>query len=394
MLRADDESRDTMGGGTLSKALYGAVLWCCVSMAAAACKRERGPAGPGRTAAAKSPQAAKKGLAAGWPALSRALRAVIEDCDVTDYGVARNCRSDADQELAKQEQTAGVRQSLMTYCQAQEDDNFLIRALALGRLNRLAFYQTLREEGDASVLRCLMRVLEGATQREHARTLVRAAAFVATALRREEPILRFIAAAHPLEVRVAGYESLWANGRLRLLDYLVRRLENRREPPVRQAILRGFDYGGRLEEQEKDKVCAVLDRFLGDEEVAVAGTAVSTAATACPEQGDRILAAAEASLARGKLDVGHVRAIHGLNGAESPRASAVQRKKSVAFLAGVVESMKVKDTTRALGLRYLAELDRKAALPLARKHQEDASLWVRESAEAILERKSSRRGRH
>jgi hypothetical protein len=350
-----------------------------LTLALGACRR-------GQVTPARRDAAPVATPAAPPPELARAAQAALKACEVTDYGSLRRCKPEVERALATAEQQVGTQQCLRLYCRAMEDKDHRLRALAAGRLSRFAFYKTMQEAGDEPALACLLDVLPRVRPAHLARPVSRAATHLATALHKEEALLKLLQTASP-EVKAAAYEALWANGRLRLIDRIAALIQQERVPSLRAALVMGFAYGGRLEEPEQRRVCALLATLLTDSETRVASSAAVRVAELCPDRNDTLLRAAEALVQQRRFDLAYVGALRGLNGFFSPSSTPEQRKRSVALLTSLVAEERFADSVRAAALRGLAALDRAAGLKLAKRHAKAAEAELRAAADAVTRRK-------
>jgi hypothetical protein len=358
-------------------------LWfLAFAIASPACTKDR----RGEAPAARPAAVGSTANASGEQLLLQAARAVLKECEVTDYGFVRACKGEVDRSLQRAEKSVGVRRTLHVYCRAMDDADHRLRALAAARVGRSAFYKTMQEEADEAVLGCLLDVVPRVRPVHLARPLTRAATYMATALKRDEAIRKLLDGAS-LEVRSTGYEALWANGRLRLLEPLAAALQRDRPLELRLAVVIGFAHGGRLEPAERDKVCALLAPLMTDAEVRVAGPAAARVAELCPEHKDRVLQAAEEMVRQGRFDLAYVTAVRGANGFYSTSSTPEQQKRSAALLATAAQSAALPDRVRASALRNLLPLDRGGAQRLAKQRRQDSSPLVRAAAEEILRRK-------
>jgi hypothetical protein len=349
------------------------------TLALGACRRGQvAPTPRDATPAARRP-------AAPPPELAQAAQAALKACEVTDYGSLRRCKPEVERALAAAEQRVGASQSLRLYCLAMGDKDHRLRALAAGRLSRFAFYKTMQEAGDEATLACLLDVLPRVRPAHLARPVARAATHLATALRKEEALLKLLEAATP-EVKATAYEALWANGRLRLIDRLEALIKKERAPELRTALVMGFAYGGRLEEPEQKRVCVLLASLLTDAETRVASSAAVRGAELCPELKDPLLQAAEALVQQRRFDLAYVSALRGLNGFFTASSTPEQRRRSVALLSSIVAEERFADPVRAASLRTLAALDRAAGLKLAKQHAKAGGVQLHAAASAVTRR--------
>jgi hypothetical protein len=363
-----------------------ALLLAALLPSGAGCRKEQRPGAPPPSAPAA--KAVKRGLDAASPALAKAARAAVLDCDVSELGLLRSCRgAELEAELAKQEGVVGARAALAAYCRALSDEDHRIRALASARIARFAFAQTLREQGDASLLSCLLEALPRARPGLLARPLARAAALLAPREKREAALLAALRTHPTPEVQVAGYEALYAGGRLRLLPTIRKLLAEQKDPRLRVALLSGLGAAGRLEGEERDRVCALLEESLREKEASLAAVAAGSLALACEGGGEKVLAAAEARLEARTLDAGYLRAVRSVAGLLLPRASTPTRQRALALLGRAAESEGLVDAVRAAALLELALLERRAAQKLARKLGAKASPELAAAAATVLEKK-------
>jgi len=312
---------------------------------------------------AKQPPA--KGIDRGDPALARAARAAIAGCPAVKDSL-QPCPGAALDELTSREQALGPRGALLTYCLGLDEAGPL-QDLALARLQRLSFPRSARQ-ADEQVLTCLVDNLRRRGEDARFSLLARPAVLVATSLRREEAVLELLSRSRSLPSREAGYQALWAGGRLRVIDRLVGLLRSERTPAVRVAILTGLTDGGRWEPAEEQRLCPVLASLLKDKDAVVAETSAQVLAGLCPAQAELLLEDTDRLVEEGALTLARLRALRALIGFSTRRATAAQRKRLAGILARLVESS-LTGPIRGGALTLLAEIDAKSGTKLARKHR-------------------------
>lgn len=353
-------------------------LAALLSLAGTACSKEQ-PQKPD----VGVPRGAR-GLAAGDPQLVQAMRAVLERCQVSsETGRINRCPDDEDGQLRKQEHTAGIGVVLSTYCHGLVEKDPRVRALCASGLSRLAYHRVVAR--DPKLLACMTGVLDGLEDQRVARPLARAAAYLATALRRETELLAILRRSELVEVKEAGYGALWANGRLRVFDALSKVIGDPELPlSVRVAAINGFDVGGPLQVHEQHRVCGLVAPLLTAEELELAGAAARCAAESCPDLKDRVLDAAEALGKKGTLNPDYVSAVRAVDSVPY-RANPEQRQRILALLTSVVDDERFTSATRGAALSKVGWIDRNLAVTLARKHRSTAEGALRQTAEWLLE---------
>jgi hypothetical protein len=374
---------------TRKLALLSLPLAACLSLAGAGagCKKEAKVEPEPEKKAAARPASAKKGITAGNPELAKAVQNVIDNCEVSDYGYARNCREDADKALKKQESAVGVEEALATYCYALSDKNHLIQALAATQINRLSFSKRIKESANEEILSCLMGVLSETKRERVARPVVRAATYMATALKKEEQIIKFLESTQMKAVKSSGYGALWANGRMRVFDTLAEVIKGKGDAVIRISAINGFALGGRLESQEAAKVCELVSPLMTADEVRLAAAAANRVANSCPEMKDKVLDSAEEMIKKGKFDMTYTSAVRNIDGFFKNQATPAQKKRAVSLLTTVVDDNKLTDITRSSALRKVGWLDRPAGRKLARKYEKSDSNYLRRAAAFVLKKK-------
>ena len=333
------------------------------------------------------PEPAKTGLEAGNPELAKAIKTVIEKCEVSDFGFARNCKEDADKALKKQEGIAGVKESLNTYCYGLSDPNHLVQALAANQINRLSFSRHIKENADEKVLACMMGVLNETKKERVATTVVRAATYMATALNKDAEIIKYIEGTEQKSVKAAGYGSLWANGRMRVFDTLAKVIKEGTDEVIRVSAINGFALGDRLSKDEEAKICELVSPLMTVDDVHVAASAASRVANSCPDLKDKVLDAAEEMIKKGKFDMSYTSAVRNVDGFFNNKATPAQKKRAVDLLTKVVEDNKFNDITRSSALRKIGWLDKDGGKKLAKKLAKSDSNFIRRAAEFVLNQK-------
>jgi HEAT repeat protein len=334
------------------------------------------------------PEPKKQGLEAGNPELAKAIKDVIDKCEVSDFGWARNCKENADKELEKQQKVVGVKEALSTFCYALSDKNHLVKALAANQINRLAFSKRMKENADEKVLACLMDVLATTKVERQARPVVRAATYMATALKKETEIIKYLESTTMKQVKAAGYGSLWANGRMQVFETLAKVIKDEGDPMIRVSAINGFALGGRLEKDEAAKICELVSPLMSNEELRVASAAANRVANSCPDMKDKVLDAADELIKAGKFNTSYVSAVRNVDGFFNNKASPAQKKRAVALLVKVLKDNKFNDITRSSALRKIAWLDKKEGAKLAKKMAKSDSNFIRRAAEWVLKTKA------
>ena len=333
------------------------------------------------------PEPTAKGIAAGNAELAKAVQTVIDKCEVSDFGYARNCKEDADKGLKKQEKIVGVKEAMTTYCYALSDKNHLIQALAATQINRLAFSRRMKENADEKVLACLMGVLNETKKERVAQTVVRAATYMATALKKEADIIKYLEGTDMKGVKSAGYGSLWANGRMAVFDTLAKAIKDETDPQIRVSAINSFALGGRLAKDEVAKVCELVAPLMEVEEIRVAAAAASRVANSCPDMKDKVLDAADNMIKKGKFDMSYASAVRNVDGFFNNKATPAQKKRAVELLVKVVEDKKFSDITRSSALRKIAWLDKVVGKKMAKKMVKSDSNFIRRAAEFVMKKK-------
>lgn len=315
------------------------------------------------------------------PALTRLSHEALKQCKVTRFGV-RRCAGDVLARLSARERMLGASASLMTYCLAQGDEDPRSRALAATRIDQLAQPGPLAGTTDRAVLDCLMGALTRPSPLETVAALIRAAAYVATAQRQEKELLAHLETGTSGTVRSAGYGSLWANGRLRVLGHLERLLRQRKNLTLKVDVVRGFALGKPWNAAEQKRLCALLTPLMTGDQASLAGAAAERVASGCGQAtGGKVLGAAEAMLKRGVLNLSYVNAVGVLN---RPSMPGEQRARLTILLTRVVTGA-YPALVRSTALRNLHQLNAEAGRLLARRHRLDNSHLVASTARRILD---------
>lgn len=362
-----------------------------LTLAVGGCKKEQKPADTADKAPPpKKVEKPKTGLEAGNPVLVEAVKTVMEKCEVSDFGYLRpnKCKDNADKELRKTEKEVGVKESVMTYCLALTDENHLIQALAAAQMNLLAYSRAMRENADEKILKCLIKVLTETKKARVARPVARTATYVATALKKHEQIIKVLEDSELREVKAAGYGAMWANGRMDVFETLAKKIKEDKDVTIRVASINSFREGGRLNDEEKKQVCALIEPLMTDEELRVAGAAATRIANSCPEMRDKVLVAAEAMVKKGKFDTGYVSAVGSVHGFFGNKATNAQKRRIVTILTKVLKDAKQTDLTRSSALRKIAWVDKKIGQRLAKRYSKSDSTFIRRASEWILKSKT------
>lgn len=364
-----------------------ALFLLVVLVLGAGCSKKRSqpaakPAAPAASGAQAGPVhgAGATALAVASSLLESLARKVLEDCTVSPYGVVRQCEGGILQRLSAREKSVGHKTALMTYCRAMSDPDALVRALAASRISLLSSPAQLARAANPRLLTCLLGTLARTKKSELARPLAQAAAYTATALKREAELINILDASGKEGLRAAGYGALWANGRQRVLARLKPVITEGESLPVRIAAIKGFSVGAPLSKEERLEVCTLLSPLLQERLMAVAAATVLFMSNHCPLMADEILQAASARQETSTLDLSTINAIHSLS---SRTLSTKQRQVVVQIYSSVANGAYV-PLVRSSALRNLHDLSPEAGRKLANILQYDSAHFVATTARKIL----------
>lgn len=334
-----------------------------------------------------SPAIEPPGSAAGHLKLMAALRAVLAGCKVDSYGLAKHCSASETEELRELERRLAARDTMLVLCTALGDKNKKMRLLAAVELNDFTYP---KGDGfpsvDEEALRCLIHALESQPHPNIARPVVRAATFVATAIGKEDDVLALVPKLTDPRVRAAVYQTLWANGRLRVLPTLENLLSKERNAATRRRIVEGFDIGGPLSAEEQQQVCTLVRSQLDDSEIKVAETAAIFLIQTCPALRDAVLDVAAAWLRRGVFSKNFVFALRELAIQHKDAATPEENTRISELLAAAVRNGRVQTSTRVIAFHALSLVDGPATIELARSYGTKADdPTLRDLANAILD---------
>ena len=311
------------------------------------------------------------------------VRRVLARCKVTPYGAVRGCDGAPLRALSRQEQRAGAAAALLHHCRALDHKDPRVRGLAAARVEALARPGRVNRVRSPALVECLMGALSGTHARVVGPAAARAVALLGAAARTEGPVVKALAASPHAPVRAAGFGGLWALGRARVLPVLRPLVQGTAQPTsVRVAVLQGLTLGAPWSSDERRALCSMLSPLMSSPQLRVAATAAGLVATRCPGHGGRVVAAAEAVMKRGELDLTYVNAVAAL---ERARLSPALRQRVAELLTGVVTGA-YPALVRAAALRNLHQLDPVAGAALARQHRLDSSHFVVSTAKKILGR--------
>ena len=324
---------------------------------------------------------------AGHLKLMAALRAVLAGCKVDSYGLAKNCAARESEELRELERRVAARDTIHALCMALGKKNTKMRLLAAAELNDFTYpkgdeFPSVDEEG----LRCLIHALESQLHANIARPVIRAATFVATAIGKEDDVLVLVPKFTDLRVRAAAYQTLWANGRLRVLPILQNLLSEERDAATRRRILEGFHIRPPLSAEEQQHVCTLVRSQLDDSEIEVAETAAIFLIQTCPAPKDAVLDVAAAWLRREVFSKNFVFALRELAIHHKDAATPEQNTRILELLAAAVRNGRVHTSTRVIAFHALSLVDEPAAIELAKYYGTKADdPTLRDLANAILD---------
>lgn len=274
-----------------------------------------------------------------------------------------SCRSSGLQEaLLAEERHVGAPRALEDYCEQLSRQDPERRALAAHRLAQLSRSPDLGQGTVERTYRCVARALKEAGGTPPAEHLAQALALLGTSIGQYAQVLRQLADCPSVRARVAGYESVWANGRLALLPHIQQLL--RRGPVAqRSALVRGFARGRVMSAAERRPVCALLTELLADEPLPLADVAAQSLARVCPAERAKLVQAVERRRQRGTATVALVRSL-------SVSAGYFEHKASMELLQAIVQTLerisadgRQDQTTRTVAQMTLARLTTEQSRP-------------------------------
>jgi len=320
--------------------------------------------------------------------LDNAARHVLRRCEVAHWGFVRkgSCKDPkALADLKAQERALGPSATLLAYCKLVGEDDARMRALASFRISRMGNYSDMKTAANAEVFDCLVEKLAAQKETTYVFRMARAVALMGTALGQDERVIEVLDA-HPRKAaRLAGYQALWANGRLRVLPKLKSIIESEGEDiELRRAAIRGFGRGPALSTKEMAVVCRMLEPLMLHQEVELAASAAHRVATSCKGYTDRVVAAAEKVFARKAFNLAYVNALSSAAGYFEHRSEAKQVEAIKRLLARILAASWAPELTRSSALRTIYRLDPPLGKKLAKVHHKDKSTLVREAASRIV----------
>lgn len=330
-----------------------------------------------------------KGIDSGNPKLAKAFKAVLDSCEVSEWGYvrAKTCKDpDAEKNLRKQEKMLGLKETLTSYCAALQDENHLARALASWRISTMSYSRKMSEAADEEVFSCLLEQLPKQRKRQFARRLAKAVTYMGTALKKDEDVIKAIEA-HPTKAaKQAGYAAMWANGRLRVFPTLEKVIKEGNDTDLKRAAIRSFGYGNKYNDDEAKKVCALLMPLMTNEEVKIASTAAYRVASSCKKDKESVITAAKKMIKADKFDLTYVSALRNTAGWFSNKASPKQRKDIIGVLKKVLKNKTVSPLTRASALGAIYHIDKKHGKKMAKKYKKHSERFIQREAQRILKK--------
>ena len=312
--------------------------------------------------------------------LAQAVREVVKTCKVIESGELRDCVGAAEEELKQVEERLGVVPSLERHCGLMGDGNPKVRAVAATRIGALSLFRELKSKGTPVLLDCLSSLLKHAwpeADRWQAERVVRAATFLATAQDKQDELLKYLDVKAPPSVRRVGYECLWPNGKMKIVEALEKAARGE-DALMRRAVVMGFAYVDHLRDDEPAKICPMLQELAGDKDPQVAGPAALQLARLCVDQRDQVIASVARHVKKKEIEIGLVNALDSIISSTNPPPSTAQRKKATALLVRIVRQPEPKpcakcaqkngpSTARLAALRYLEKIDADLAARLGKK---------------------------
>lgn len=303
------------------------------------------------------------GIDVGRSDIAAAARAVRKSCSLSQLGDVSACVGDVVAELERVEKQAGAMDALWSYCQSIDDKDLGIKVLAANRTGQLAGHAVLAERPNDQLLACYLEKIPRVRNVYLAQLYVRAASFLATAMKQEEKLFAALdRMPAPPDLQRAAIEALWPNGRRRVIPRLKKALESK-DPTLRKAVVLGFGYVKSLEPDERGEVCGLLGPLLGEEVADLAVAAAQRVAMLCPEQRKDVLTQARAALTKKTLGLGLVEALQSI----AASAADKERKAAVGLLAATGSNRSLPEITRRAALRSLTGFDSALAARLEKR---------------------------
>jgi len=349
------------------------------------CQRDRrAPVGPGATPAAIAPSAggrprvpvaavaAADGASRAVSALEPLLRRIQARCRYTPAGalLPRGCTPPTlEGELVALERQATPWQVVGAYAALWSAAGPVLASLALARLEGLAQERAWAQRAAEPAALAALNDWLVAHRRPVAfgQRVAQVLGLLAGTRGAEREVLGRLAARAPAWAVATVEGALWTHGRGSLLPRLIAAVQQREDPALRIAVLRGLAGGPPWGADERAQLCPLLDRLLVSEEpLAVAAEAGFRAASECPEALGALLAAGRRWLSRGEIEE---RLIGALSVAASrPRGSRAPEltRQLVGLLEQMVRRRELGEASRAAALAALYGVDARQARRAAR----------------------------
>ncbi|MBW2733202.1 MAG: hypothetical protein JRH20_12485 [Deltaproteobacteria bacterium] len=317
-----------------------------------------------------------------------AFKNVLDNCEVGEWGYIRRktCKDrDAEKNLRKQEKMVGLKESLMTYCYKLADKNHLARALASYRISTMNYARRMSEAADAEVFKCLLPHFTEARKRQHVRRLAKAITFMGTALKKDDEVIKAIDGHREGTAKQAGYEALWANGRLRVFPKLEEAIKGS-DSKLAASAIKSFGFGERPNDAEKAKVCGLLIPYMLNDNLNLAASAAYRVASVCKDKKSEVIKAGLAMIKKNKFNMTYISALRTTAGWFTNKADKGQRKEIIGVLKKVLKNSTVSPLTRSTALGAIYHVDKKEGKKVAKQYKGDKERFVAKEAERILKK--------
>lgn len=360
-----------------------------------ACKKDKASdktaEGTAKTEVKKEDKAAAKaGIDQGNPKLAAALKAVLDNCEVSEWGYInrKTCKDpNVEKELKKQEKMVGLKEALTTYCYGLSDKNHLAIALSSYRISTMNFATRMSDAADKDVFQCLLTSFNKMRQKQHVQRLARAVTYMGTALNKDKEVLDALEK-HPVPIaKVSGYGALWANGRLRVFPTLEKAIKDTANPKLQIAAIKSFSLGSLPKPDEQEKVCGLLMPFMTNDNINIAESAAFRVASVCKTKKDEVIKAAKTMIGKKKFSLTYVTALRTASGWLTNKATPAQQKEIIAVLKTVLKTPETSALTRSTALSAIHHADKKEGKKIAKKYVNDKEKWVAKEAARILSKK-------
>jgi len=224
-------------------------------------------------------------------------------------------------------------------------------------------------------------------------------------------VLEILNSSDNTAAKLAGYQALWAKGRLKVIDEIKDAILSQPDRKLKDAVIYSLSMGKPWSAEEKSKLCTLLESFLDSTKQIENGDIIASAASRqiaarCDNAIDKVLSIGLARANAGKIDNNLVFAVSGIakrqhsNEKTSVSKTAAQNapvidlptsleSRAVSVLRSASVNESTPSRTRILAFKQLSEIDQLTAKEISSALINSSNNVISAKAKSLLRQTTS-----